>query len=110
MIETLARQSEQRTWIARAVTENSIVRVRGLVGRLTNVKRKTLRLVCNTETGDGLNVAKDERVEVIRWSGELADEWLKAHTDGQGQLKDEELAAILTKNDAPAGGINNDNV
>jgi hypothetical protein len=103
MIERIAMKSEHKTWIAKAVTENSIVRVRGKVGRLTNVRRKKLLLVYDSKSESGMQVSPDETVEVIMWSAALAADWLAANTDEQGNLKEQpehEADAATAKREA----------
>lgn len=87
MIEAIALKTGHRTWIAKTVTENSIVRVRGKVGRLTNVRRRKPLLIYDSKSACGMSVDANETVEVIMWSANLAAEWLAANTDEQGNLK-----------------------
>lgn len=86
MIDFLAKATGNNFWIAKTVTENSIVRVRGKVGRLTNVRRKRLLLVYDSKCERGMSVSPDERVEVLKYSAALAADWLAEHTDGEGNL------------------------
>ena len=81
-------ENETRLWAAKHVTENSIVRARGKVGRLTNTNKRKLLLVYDSRSQAGMEVSPGERVEVIKFAAALAADWLAANTDEQGSLKD----------------------